>query len=359
MTGKPRHSESNGGIERRNRTVEEKIKNWMHENQSTHWAQLLPFIQWRCNTQIHRGIGRRTPYHLMFGQHPQVGISTLPISHNLLTNLATEMDVNRCLGLPRDVPLEQAKMSEALTHSQTDTNRHAVALSSNQLTVSQSTEHSTKVLSVVPFHSDGFTSDKTELLVARLHELGTIWSKKYGTYFYWKMLGFQCGVCFNALPSHVSFNMQHYLMNIDTKERNDRFFEELPDEALPDELPAETRKHPPENLNEAFLPSLLKDKSKYESDVRYPWLSLLMKVEAVTDPCVLKKATIRTSFSILDKESSINEQWRRVILRKFQKDAWEVLDEYGDSVLDTVLQTGEKGVANQWGKWFRAPTLDN
>ena len=32
VTGKPRHSESNGGIERRNRTVEEKIKNWMHEN---------------------------------------------------------------------------------------------------------------------------------------------------------------------------------------------------------------------------------------------------------------------------------------------------------------------------------------
>ena len=26
VTGKPRHSESNGGIERRNRTVEEKIK---------------------------------------------------------------------------------------------------------------------------------------------------------------------------------------------------------------------------------------------------------------------------------------------------------------------------------------------
>ncbi len=106
-------------------------------------------------------------------------------------------------------------------------------------------------------------------------------------------------------------------MNIDTKERNDRFFEELPDKALPDELPAETRKHPPENLNEAFLPSLLKDKSKYESDVQYPWLPLLMKVKAVTDPCGLDKATIRTSFSILDKESSLNEQWRRVILWKF------------------------------------------
>ena len=91
VTGKPRHSESNGGVERRNRTVEEKIRNWMHEKKSKHWAQSLPFIQWRCNTQIHRGIGGRTPYHLMLGQHPQVGISNLPIDHNLLSNLATEL----------------------------------------------------------------------------------------------------------------------------------------------------------------------------------------------------------------------------------------------------------------------------
>ena len=110
MTGKPRHSESNGGIERRNRTVEEKIKNWMHNNKSKNWAQSIPFIQWCCNTQIHRGIGGWTPYSLMFGQHPQVGISNLPIAPNLLSTLATEMDVNRCLGLPVDIPLEQATL---------------------------------------------------------------------------------------------------------------------------------------------------------------------------------------------------------------------------------------------------------
>ena len=105
---KPRHSESNGGGERRNRTVDEKIRNWMHENQSTHWAQSLPFMQWHCNIQIHRGIGGQTPYHLMFGQHPQAGISNLPIAPNLLYTLATEIDVNQCFGLPLDIPLEQS-----------------------------------------------------------------------------------------------------------------------------------------------------------------------------------------------------------------------------------------------------------
>lgn len=91
VTGKSCHSASNGGIERRNRTVEEKIKNWMYENKSTHWAQSLHFIQWHCNTQIHRGIGGRTPYHLLFGQNPLVVISNLTISHELLSMLATEM----------------------------------------------------------------------------------------------------------------------------------------------------------------------------------------------------------------------------------------------------------------------------
>jgi len=45
VTEKPRHSESNGGIEQQNRTVEEKIANWMHANKSTHRAEASPFIQ--------------------------------------------------------------------------------------------------------------------------------------------------------------------------------------------------------------------------------------------------------------------------------------------------------------------------
>jgi hypothetical protein len=85
----------------------------MHENKSAHWAQALPFIQWHCNIQIHRGIGNRTPYHLMFGQHPHVGISNLPIDPKLLSNLATEMDVCQSLGLP-DIPLEQVNLVNSL-----------------------------------------------------------------------------------------------------------------------------------------------------------------------------------------------------------------------------------------------------
>lgn len=181
VTGKPRHSESNGGIERRNRTVEEKISNWMHENKSKHWAQSLPFIQWRCNTQIHRGIGNRTPYHLMFGQHPQIGISNLPIAPNMLAGLATEMDVNQCLGLEPDIPLEEATLPMCARKADTPSttvnettkaseNNHefsANTSSQNQMVTASGTPGNYQ-LSRKAFTRQGYNVDRTDELVAEL-----------------------------------------------------------------------------------------------------------------------------------------------------------------------------------------------
>ena len=113
VTGKPCHSESTGGVERQNRTVEEKQSNWIHGNHLSHWARALPFKQWHCNTQSQRGIGDRTPYHLTFGQHPHVGISNLPIDPNLLSSLATDMDICHSLGLP-NMPLECVNLVSSL-----------------------------------------------------------------------------------------------------------------------------------------------------------------------------------------------------------------------------------------------------
>jgi hypothetical protein len=38
--GKPRASETQGGIERYNRTIVEKLGNWMKQNKSTAWASV-------------------------------------------------------------------------------------------------------------------------------------------------------------------------------------------------------------------------------------------------------------------------------------------------------------------------------
>jgi len=93
VRGSPRHSESNGGVERVNQTVQKKLGAWMKENKTKHWSIGCKIVQWRYNTQVHQTL-RDTPYHLTFGQHPRVGISNLPLSSEILNNLATEAELN-------------------------------------------------------------------------------------------------------------------------------------------------------------------------------------------------------------------------------------------------------------------------
>ena len=53
----------------------------------------------------------------------------------------------------------------------------------------------------------------------------------------------------------------------------------------------------------------------------------------------------------------MTDPWRRVIIRKVCKSTRIVLDELGESVLDTVPSAGENGVLDQWGKWYKHPSL--
>ena len=94
VRGSPRHSQSNGGVERVNRTVQQKLGAWMSTTGSRHWAVGCKIVMWRYNTQQHRTIGD-IPYRLLFGQEPRVGISSLHLDPNLLDQLATEAQLNR------------------------------------------------------------------------------------------------------------------------------------------------------------------------------------------------------------------------------------------------------------------------
>eukprot|EP00873_Tetraselmis_striata_P033162 jgi/Tetstr1/453426/TSEL_040408.t1 len=65
VTGRLRHIPSNGGSERFNRTIEEKV-----------------------------------PYVAVSGQMPRVGLQSLRLSDDLANSLTTEADLNAALGLP-------------------------------------------------------------------------------------------------------------------------------------------------------------------------------------------------------------------------------------------------------------------
>jgi hypothetical protein len=65
----------------------------MKTNKTDHWSVRCKLVQWRVNTQYHHTI-KDTPYHLVYGMHPRVGISNGPISQSVLSNLVTEAQLN-------------------------------------------------------------------------------------------------------------------------------------------------------------------------------------------------------------------------------------------------------------------------
>lgn len=74
IRGAPRHSESQGLVERGNYNVERKIgkmrTDWDHEKKGPFpWASWLPAIQFSLNNSHHRVI-KDTPYRVVYGTHP-------------------------------------------------------------------------------------------------------------------------------------------------------------------------------------------------------------------------------------------------------------------------------------------------
>ena len=81
------------------------IISWTHENNNTHWSEGLRFVQFKKNRSYHRTIDQ-SPYSVLFGSDPKVGLSSSAIPKEILDTLETEEDLN------------------ALTTTETPTNRN-------------------------------------------------------------------------------------------------------------------------------------------------------------------------------------------------------------------------------------------
>ena len=77
VSGRPRHSQSQGLVERGNRTVEQKIAAMKldegHGENKYPWVSWLPRIMFSMNCERHEGI-KDLPYRVVFGRYPPVGI---------------------------------------------------------------------------------------------------------------------------------------------------------------------------------------------------------------------------------------------------------------------------------------------
>ena len=95
--------------------------------------------------------------------------------------------------------------------------------------------------------------------------------------------------------------------------------------------------------------SHLTEPSKYDGDSKHHWLFILLKITSTIDLDTLQNVPLHSCFAIVDKESKLTDPWRRGIIRKVHKATWEVLDKFGESVLETMGNHSDKGIIGTHG----------
>lgn len=94
--GKPRHSQSQGSIERSNQDVRDMLVAWMVDNKTKKWSEGLRFIQSKKNRSLHEGI-KKSPYEAMFGSKQRIGLADSSLEKEIYESLETEEDLENVL----------------------------------------------------------------------------------------------------------------------------------------------------------------------------------------------------------------------------------------------------------------------
>jgi hypothetical protein len=92
VRGKPRHSQSQGSVERANQEIRELLTTWMAVNNSKNWSKGLQFVQVQKNRSYHSGI-KRSPYEALFGRPIQIGLDNTLLSACGAAAIDTEEDL--------------------------------------------------------------------------------------------------------------------------------------------------------------------------------------------------------------------------------------------------------------------------
>lgn len=96
MHGKPRHSQSQGSVERANQDIRNMLVASMKTTQSVAWAEKLWEIQFCKNRAFHAGI-KRSPYEAIFGTKAKVGLTSSSLPDEILGRIESEEDLEEAL----------------------------------------------------------------------------------------------------------------------------------------------------------------------------------------------------------------------------------------------------------------------
>ncbi|XP_047505092.1 KRAB-A domain-containing protein 2-like [Pieris napi] len=94
--GKPRHSQSQGSVERANQDVQNMLMTWMNDENCKRWSEGLKFVQLMKNRAFHDGI-KRAPYTAMFGSDVKVGLASSSLPKEVIVNIHTEEELEKML----------------------------------------------------------------------------------------------------------------------------------------------------------------------------------------------------------------------------------------------------------------------
>lgn len=94
VNGEPRHSQSQGIIERATKDIENMLSTWMADNETDRWSEGVRFVQFMKNRAYHTAI-KKSPYEAMFGCPAKVGLSSSIIPQNILHSIRNEEDLEK------------------------------------------------------------------------------------------------------------------------------------------------------------------------------------------------------------------------------------------------------------------------
>ena len=318
VRGSPRHSESKGGVERVNQTVQKKLSGWMKTNKTTHWSVGCKLVQWRVNTQYHRTL-KDTPYRLMYGMNPRVGISNLPISQNILSNLVTEAQLNEVYcKLAEDPPIQDtAKLPQSF-------------------------------------------QEQVEAVVDSANDKAMVYLSPVQT----KRKRPPEDLSMRKRPPEELFDTSMMDTTRQAKMRDARELIIAKRDALKEAVLSNHEENPispPTTPNDSEQG---RSKTAEGTHVSNRWLELFEERDEHDRPVSLpeiQNSNLRMMFPIIycinNKDITVDENWAPCILIKVRKDQYEVLDVNGDIKVDEDIEwEGDNGLSCTWSMYHKYPS---
>ncbi|CAG4961256.1 unnamed protein product [Parnassius apollo] len=96
MHGKPRHSQSQGSVERANQNVQIMLMTWMKDENCEKWSEGFRFVQLMKNRAYDHGI-KRSPYQAMFGCDVKVDLRSSALPTETIENIENVKTWNKFL----------------------------------------------------------------------------------------------------------------------------------------------------------------------------------------------------------------------------------------------------------------------